>query len=226
MDNKAAWNDLHKEKRHRPKYPSEVVVQYLFRNFKRDGQERVADLGCGAGRHIMLLAKEGIIPYGVDYSDEGVAYTRSLLKEHGFSAYADNVEASSLVCLPYESDFLDGIICYGVFCYLSYEDLKRAVSEIKRVMKKGGKGLIIDRNLDDYRRTGAKETDEKNTFVVVEQDASKCASKENGMRMHFLTKEEIKELFSDFSKVAVDQITETHQDGAFCDSNYVISITK
>lgn len=74
---KELWTNLHKESRYRPKYPSETVVQYVFRNFERCGSEKVLDLGCGAGRHIFFMAAEGIIPYGLDYSSEGVTIHRT-----------------------------------------------------------------------------------------------------------------------------------------------------
>lgn len=37
---KELWTNLHKESRYRPKYPSETVVQYVFRNFERCGSEK------------------------------------------------------------------------------------------------------------------------------------------------------------------------------------------
>lgn len=52
---KELWTNLHKESRYRPKYPSETVVQYVFRNFERCGSEKVLDLGC---------VPEGIFFYG------------------------------------------------------------------------------------------------------------------------------------------------------------------
>lgn len=52
--NKEQWIALHQNKRYRPKYPSETVVQFVFRNFIRDGKTKVLDLGCGAGRHVFL----------------------------------------------------------------------------------------------------------------------------------------------------------------------------
>lgn len=89
---KELWTNLHKESRYRPKYPSETVVQYVFRNFERCGSEKVLDLGCGAGRHIFFMAAEGIIPYGLDYSSEGVTYTQNMLQEQGIGKYSSNIK--------------------------------------------------------------------------------------------------------------------------------------
>ena len=89
--NKIQWSRLHQNKRYRPKYPSETVVQFVFRNFNRDGSTRVLDLGCGAGRHVFFMGKEGIVPYGIDYSEEGVEYTKKILREYGMSEYEKNL---------------------------------------------------------------------------------------------------------------------------------------
>ena len=45
--NRKEWIALHQNKRYRPKYPSETVVQFVFRNFERNGITKVLDLGCG-----------------------------------------------------------------------------------------------------------------------------------------------------------------------------------
>ena len=98
---KELWTNLHKESRYRPKYPSETVVQYVFRNFER------------CGRHIFFMAAEGIIPYGLDYSSEGVTYTQNMLQEQGIGKYSSNIKEGSMTEIPFENEMFDGIICYG-----------------------------------------------------------------------------------------------------------------
>ena len=119
--NRKEWIALHQNKRYRPKYPSETVVQFVFRNFERNGITKVLDLGCGAGRHVFFLGNENIVPYGIDFSDEGIDYTKELLKHHGMEKYADNMEVGSLTKLPYVDNYFDGIICYGVLYYLDIQ---------------------------------------------------------------------------------------------------------
>lgn len=67
QDSREQWISLHQNNRYRPKYPSETVVQFVFRNFVRDGKTKVLDLGCGAGRHVFFMGKENIVPYGLDF---------------------------------------------------------------------------------------------------------------------------------------------------------------
>ena len=223
------WKKLHGESRYRPKYPSENVVQYVFRNFERNGRTKVLDLGCGAGRHVVFMANENVVPYGVDFSTEGVKYTQERLREIGRDNYADNIKVGDLTKIPFEDDMFDGIICYGALYYLTYEDAKIAVKEIKRILKKNtGKIFLLLRSTEDYRCNAQNviETNEKNTYIINQNSDEKCAYSENGMTMHFFTTGEIQELFKDFENLQIDKIVETHNNGKFCDSNYVITATK
>lgn len=225
--NKVQWSRLHQNKRYRPKYPSETVVQFVFRNFNRDGKTKVLDLGCGAGRHVFFMGKEGIIPYGIDYSKEGITYTREVLSEYGMDRYAKNMQVGSLTKLPYEDEFFDGIVCYGVLYYLDIAGIHMAVNEMYRVLKPGGKIQLVVRSTEDYRFNNIKVVNgEENTIIISEQDEKKCANSENGMLMHFFEEEELKILFSNFNKVTIDYIKETHDNQMFSDCNYVLTAEK
>lgn len=224
-DSRQLWTNLHKESRYRPKYPSETVVQYVFRNFKRNGEEKVLDLGCGAGRHIFFMAAENIIPYGLDFSSEGVRYTRKMLEECGMGRYGDNIVEGSMTELPFDDEAFDGIVCYGALYYLGYSDIKRAVDQMRRVLKTGGRMMCVVRSTQDYRCSGDNclKTNEPNTYYISVNDDTKCAHSENGMIMHFFTESEIRELFEGFDNLNIDMITESHNSGQFCDSNYIIT---
>ena len=118
MDSKDEWENLHRQNRFRPKYPNEVAVQWMFRNFKRDKTEKVLDIGCGAGRHTFMLAKENIIPYGIDISMPGVEYTREILRTNGdFGEYTNNIVCGTFSELPFEDNFFDGAMAYGSLYY-------------------------------------------------------------------------------------------------------------
>ena len=216
------WENLHKQNRFRPKYPSEMVVQFVFRNFNRDGKTKVLDLGCGAGRHVYFMANENIDTYGTDISKDGIEYTKTILKQHGLDA---DLKVASVDNIPYKDNYFDGIICSGVLCYCDSNELKEAAKEIFRVLKPNGKVIINTRNTKDYRYGKGKKI-EKNTFIIEEDDKSKCAFNETDMKMHFVELEEVKELFNNFSGVTVDESIKTHENGLYCDSDFIIILTK
>ncbi|SHI40974.1 Methyltransferase domain-containing protein [Clostridium cavendishii DSM 21758] len=219
---KSLWENLHKQSRFRPKYPCEKVVQFVFKNFKRDGSAKVLDLGCGTGRHVYFMASENIDAYGTDISKDGIEYTTQMLGNHGLKA---DLKVSTVDKIPYENEYFDGLICYGVLYYCSKEEIEVAVKEIKRVLKPTGKAFIIVRSVKDYR-FGKGEEFEKNTFLIKETDENKAAFNENGMKMHFFTYEEVQQLFKDFSEINIDEIIETHENGKYADCNYVINLVK
>jgi cyclopropane fatty-acyl-phospholipid synthase-like methyltransferase len=224
---KDLWRKLHEEARYRPKYPSEVVVQYVFRNFKRDGQTKVLDLGCGAGRHVVFMAQENIVPFGMDFSKEGIRHTRERLAQAGYPQYQENCVWGGVTKIPFEDGFFDGLVCYGVLYYLNYSGIKETVAEIKRVLKPGGKAFIYVRSIEDYRYDESKQIPgEEHTIIIEEENKNHCASSENGMLMHFFTEEELRELFKEFHKVEIDYLKETFEDQAFSDFNYVAKIEK
>jgi len=219
---KELWEKLHAQSRFRPKYPSELVVQYVFRNFKRDGNTKVLDLGCGAGRHSYFMARENIDVYGIDISSEGVAYTDKILKQDNLKG---EFKVGTLDNIPYGNEFFDGIISCGVLYYCIFSEIEKSAEEIYRVLKKGAKALITIRTINDYRY-GQGEEIEKNTFLINEKNEEKCAFNENGMKMHFFTREEVLKLFDKFSEIKIDTIEETFENGKYKDSNFIVQLTK
>lgn len=163
---KELWTNLHKESRYRPKYPSETVVQYVFRNFERCGSEKVLDLGCGAGRHIFFMAAEGIIPYGLDYSSEGVTYTQNMLQEQGIGKYSSNIKEGSMTEIPFENEMFDGIICYGALYYLCYKDIERTICEMERVLKPGGKFMCVQQMIIAVKKKIVKKLKNLIHFIL------------------------------------------------------------
>ena len=222
---KSKWEALHAQRRFRPKYPNEEVVQFIFGNFKRDGSEKVLDLGCGGGRHTLLFANEGIIPYGIDISGEGVKYTQELLLENGYGRFADNIVCGSFEKLSFEDNFFDGILAYGTLYYGESAIHKAAIREMYRTLQGGGVCLALVRGHEDYRYGQGKEI-EPNTFVIDITDERASASAEVGMVMHFFSPDELKELFKDFSSVEIDTKSSSRIGGEFLNFDYLVIARK
>lgn len=218
---KKEWEGLHSQERFRPKYPSDHVVRFIFSEFSRDSKERrqlkILDLGCGAGVHTVFLAKEGFCVFATDISKTGLAVTRKRLLENNLMAVIKN---ANMEIQPFEDNFFDGAISFGVFYYNNTEGYQKAVGELYRVLKKGGKAFVFARTVDDYRFGKGKEI-EKNTFILNTSETN-----EKNMAMHFLDKKDIKKIFKNFSDIGVEKTETTFSNLKNKNSDWIIRLKK
>lgn len=218
--NQEQWINLHKQKRHQPRYPHQLVVSFVLRTFKQGGA--ILDLGCGAGRHLKFLAENGFEAYGCDYSSSGIKASQELLASANLKA---NFEIASVDNLPYDDEFFDGLICFGVLYYNDKQNIQKAASEIFRVLKKGSKALILVRNLEDYRYEKAKKLS-KYEVIIQENDEKRSAFKENDMPMYFFDKDEVKRVFAHFKNLEINRIRTSFDNDSYADDDFVIICEK
>lgn len=218
--NQEQWINLHKQKRHQPRYPHQLVVSFALRTFKQGGA--ILDLGCGAGRHLKFLAENGFKAYGCDYSSSGIQASQELLASANLKA---NFEIASVDNLPYDDEFFDGLICFGVLYYNDKQSIQKAASEIFRVLKKGSKALILVRTLEDYRYEKAKKLS-KYEVIIQENDEKRSAFKENDMPMYFFDKDEVKRVFYHFKNLEINRIRTSFDNDSYADDDFVIICEK
>ena len=98
--------------------------------------EMILDIGSGFGTLTLQIAKNNPDSkiYGIDIHDSLTAQAKMNAEILG----APNLEfkTGSVYSLPFENDFIDAATCFFMLHHL--EDLKLALIEIKRVLKKGG----------------------------------------------------------------------------------------
>ncbi len=103
------------------------------------------DIGCGTGWAVGQIAKlvndQGLF-YGVDLSPKMIEKAKSNFsgRDHLFFAQA-NVES-----IPLDSNFFDSIICTNSFHH--YPNPRKALDEMYRLLKSGGKVYILDPTAD------------------------------------------------------------------------------
>jgi ubiquinone/menaquinone biosynthesis C-methylase UbiE len=134
MDAKEQWDESHRT----PGLLRQIneAIPEIVGRFRNNGVIRVLDLGCGSGRHTVYLAEQGFDVYGLDISEEAIRNTKQQLGEKGLSA--DLVVGSIYAPLPYPDDFFDAVICIRVINHAEIGDIRRAISEIKRVLRVKG----------------------------------------------------------------------------------------
>ena len=80
MVNQNVWNQIFNKDGHvfREIHPA---VPGFVKLLKESGGNRVLDLGCGSGRHVVYLAQQGIRVFGFDLAAKGLKLTKEWLNQ-------------------------------------------------------------------------------------------------------------------------------------------------
>jgi SAM-dependent methyltransferase len=100
---------------------------------------RVFDAGCGYGRNLVHLLREGCEVFAVDANAEGVQHVRALAAELAPNLPAENFRVGQIEKLDLPDGFADVVICSSVL-HFARDDAHflAMVSEIWRVLRPGG----------------------------------------------------------------------------------------
>lgn len=115
---------------------------YLFDQILRGNISpgmRVVDAGCGGGRNIRYLLREGYEVFGVDVSAEAVAAVRKMASELAPALPAENFRVSGVEAMPFADGFADLVVCHSVLHFAQDEaQLKAMVQGLWRVLRPDG----------------------------------------------------------------------------------------
>ena len=115
-----------------PEMQSSGAVSRVIKEFY-SGNEKLLDVGCGAGHYLRTLRK--VISEDINYT--GVDPT-SYYIELAQKAYGDTVDfkIGSIFVIPFEDNSFDIVMCNNVVMHLPPENLQKAFDELIRVAKK------------------------------------------------------------------------------------------
>jgi SAM-dependent methyltransferase len=99
------------------------------------GRGEVYDLGCGPGQTTAFLHGCGVSVRGLDLSAE-------LLREAGQRHPSVEFELGDMLALPCADASLAGVIAFYAIVHLSSAGLRRALAEMYRVLRPGGRLLL------------------------------------------------------------------------------------
>lgn len=133
------------------------------------------DLGCGAGM-LTLLKRKGVSLTGVDLSPECALAAR----RNGY----DTTLTSNLSHLPFDDATFDYVVSLDVLGHIGFAEKDAVLSEIKRVLRKGG---VTMHGIECTDRSARKEyeemtADELRRFVEVDGHVGLEEEQEHGAR--------------------------------------------
>ena len=98
---------------------------------------QVLEYGCGTGGHAFQLAERGAFVTGIDISD--VAVERARQQAGGSPGL--RFEVADAEALPFDDGTFDLVCGTSILHHL---DLSKAIQEIRRVLKPGGRGVFYE----------------------------------------------------------------------------------
>ncbi len=125
------------------------MYPYLERHipFRELAGKRVLEVGLGYGSVSQWLAAAGALYRGLDIAAGPVEMVRHRLRQ---SALAGEVRQGSILDCPWEDGAFDHVVAIG--CYHHTGNLRRALSETRRVLRPGGAATIMVYSAYSYRR--------------------------------------------------------------------------
>jgi ubiquinone/menaquinone biosynthesis C-methylase UbiE len=185
------WEQILPRREYSPEEPDEFVASSI-KSLKRRRVSKALDLGCGAGRHLAYMARQGFQVCGIDLSLTGMDMARGKLREQGLEALLVKCD---MKVLPFINSLFDAVICTRTIYHQTLEEIRETIMEIRRVSTT--KALVVIDFLS--KRTysyGSGVEVERNTFI--EQEGP-----EKGVLHHFTDEKELKELFEAFRTVNI-----------------------
>jgi SAM-dependent methyltransferase len=158
--------------------------------FKKEGIQRVLDLGFGLGRHAILFAKAGFEVHGIDTSPAGLKFALQWSVEEKVPL---QLSLGEMTHLPFPLEFFDLVIAWNVLYHGTLDTIGTAFGGIKKCLRPCSYLLctLISRRHEKY---GLGRELERGTFIIEEE-------MEKSHPHHYFDNEEIDHFLAGFSLV-------------------------
>jgi SAM-dependent methyltransferase len=183
-----------------------VFDQILRGNIAAD--MRVLDAGCGYGRNIVYLLREGAEVFALDQDAEGIEHVRRLSVSLETGLPAENFQVGSIERMPFADGFADVVLCSSVLHFArDDEHFRSMLAELWRVLRPGG--ML-------FCRLGSRigmdfEREKENIFVVGD-----------GSKWFLVDEEMLMDLVEEMDAVLVDPLKTTIVQDYRCMTTWVL----
>jgi ubiquinone/menaquinone biosynthesis C-methylase UbiE len=197
------WEQYYSSLKHLPKrlekpVPFLAEALSVFKQFK---VKNVLDLGCGAGRNSIYLAKKGFDVVGIDVSKSALKLANKWAEKERLPNAMFTL--GTMVNIPFDDCHFDAVVSISVIHHGLRKDIMETINEVHRVL--GEKGVFIA-NIASVKdpRYGEGKKVEENTFRILEAFEEYRFEELH----HFFTREEAFEVVAFFSNATVELLKE------------------
>jgi len=100
---------------------------------------RIVDAGCGHGRNLVHLLREGCEVFALDADADGVNHVRQLAAMLAPGLSPENFQTGMIERMPFPDNFAEVVICNSVLHFArSDEHFRAMLAELWRVLRPGG----------------------------------------------------------------------------------------
>jgi len=183
--------------------PLQITLDWI-ESLAKSKAKRVYDMGCGVGRHTLLLAQRGFEVAASDNSAQALLATKQKLQHAGLVA---QIVDADMTLIPFPSEHFDAVLAISVLEHNVRSGVEKAIAEIFRTLRPEGKILAAFCPRDRW----ISKDDPK--VEMIEDNTLKSYGPEEILH-HLVDEKELRELFAQFIILSIDPQREEWDGGS------------
>jgi len=189
--------------------PDENLVSYLEKKMIRPN--KVLELGCGAGRNAIYLAKQGCSVVGVDLSDKALQWAQKRVDEANVSV---ELNRANIFELNLQEESFDFIYDSGCFHHIAPHRRVTYIEMIHKLLKPNGYFALC--TFEEHGVYGGSAISDEEVYIK--------RSLEGGLGY---TKNQLKEVFQSFEEIEIRKmIAMSDEDQFFGLEGFLVGLFK
>ena len=191
-----AWESVYKKQKEQREEPQKEVIT-LHDLFQNNKVQKILDLGCGGGRHLVYFAKLGYRGSGIDIAPGAIKLSQKWLSEENLKA---ELKCGDMIRLPWPDNFFDAVNSMRVVEHNRFIHIQKILKEVHRVIKDGG---FFFANLKKYPPW---KNWKEGKFVRIDHHLyAPTKGTEKDIIHYFFTADELKKILDGFSVIKIEE---------------------
>ncbi len=176
----------------KPSYSAKKATEL----FKREGLNKILELGGGQGRDTIFFAKNGLRVWTLEYTKKGADEIKKKAEQAGLSGALKVMRRDAREPLPFDNRSFDACYSHMLYCMaLTTRELELLAREVRRALKPHGLSIYTVRNTDDkHHRKGIHRGED-----MYEVD---------GFIVHFFSREKVERLAKGYEILDIEEFQE------------------